>query len=604
MKPLLPIYYLIFLLLPTLSFAQILPPPATGTLNPCNYPNTTIYYSVPVTSTPKDQIIQGPCYIFATVAALESRALQSCMDVGDGFHEWSLYNTCVLKAKTGNAHIMITQAVDVALEEGVIGANNFAPIVENQIPNEDDKLVPGVGDFTCTTTFCSNPSGNRVFTYQANSESSCLDTNDESCDNPSECPQKAFDVFEPESEEPRYVVIPEQSEPTLPSCFSSLAFPLPEAYKPYSPELDHSLVYIDLGDPSDESQNLPASEKTRVLKYLLRNGYGCIAFFERWRDDLSHCIFIYGGDGVNWDYKDSWPGDAGLKSGQIDLDKLSGVYFIAGFMREKGVSTDCQSFSIQAEESQNPITYTVEGVGNAICEYNWQTSGGTILSGQGTSSISFQATGCTSSPITVSVDIVSPTNTCTISRTIQQPAPTTGLNIQGAFWEDPSQTACPDEEYVVSTQPVSDASYEWQFTNGQIIQTMSPHQLRFRTADISFGTLPLEVKVRSYNACGANPFEIITGTIDPNGTLCGGGGQLRTGGSSFSIQDRIIHWSGSYHQRQGATCSLINLNGKEVFRQRLEEMETSRSVSHLPAGVYILLLDGPHIFKREKILLQ
>ncbi|MEL7065598.1 MAG: hypothetical protein AAFP00_17800, partial [Bacteroidota bacterium] len=60
MKPLLPIYSLIFLLLPTLSFTQILPPPATGTLNPCSFVSTTIHYSVPVTSNPKDQIIQGP----------------------------------------------------------------------------------------------------------------------------------------------------------------------------------------------------------------------------------------------------------------------------------------------------------------------------------------------------------------------------------------------------------------------------------------------------------------------------------------------------------------------------------------------------------------
>ncbi|MEL7192683.1 MAG: hypothetical protein AAFO96_09605, partial [Bacteroidota bacterium] len=110
------------LLLVSTCWGQLIPP-SSGVLNPDPVVLTCApqpKVSVPVTPSLRDQQLQGPCYIFATIAALESRALQACVNIGSGYDEWSLYNTCLLGGRNGTGHIMIPQVVDVALKEGVI----------------------------------------------------------------------------------------------------------------------------------------------------------------------------------------------------------------------------------------------------------------------------------------------------------------------------------------------------------------------------------------------------------------------------------------------------------------------------------------------------
>lgn len=585
-------FILVFCVLGTFnSYAQNFP--EIGNLDPsvpvsvlCAIQSSTPI-TVPVTSDPRDQIVQGPCYIFATVAALESRAAQSCINMD--FHEWSLFNSCVLGSGTDDGHTMITRVVDVALDEGVISsANNPKPLSEADLPNPTSG-TKGIGFFSCAT-YCDDSASNRVYIHQLTTDEGCADIDPDT--------DRIFNVYEPGSYETRYQVVADPNPPAYPPNIPTPSG-FPGSLPPLSPGVSVNLKHINLAGLSNH-------QKAQVLMALLGQGYGCISLFDNWQGALDHCVFIYGGDGCNWMYKDSWPGDAGLKSEYLNLVNLTRIYYIKGLVKEKDAT--CGTYTIVGDESQNPITYTVQGPANTGCNYVWSATEGTILSGQGTESISFNASNCANSEITISVEITSPSGVCSTQTTIQKPAATSSLFVQGTYWQDVLNIACPDESFIAQTNNMPKAYYDWVVDGAQIQNGSNTHEIQFKTPDIPSGDL--EIKVRSMNACGTNPYTTLEGTVDANGVLCDGGifRMKQPSTSGLQIMNREIKWGGqdvSEAKSQGPSqLVLIDMNGRVVMRRMLGENSERIYLNELPAGVYVLGLEGKEVMLREKIMLR
>ncbi|MEO0584634.1 MAG: T9SS type A sorting domain-containing protein [Bacteroidota bacterium] len=565
---------------------------------PCT-PAISSRYSVPVNDEVRDQHAQGPCYIFATIAALESRAIQSCMDIRSGFHEWSLYNTCVLGGKVPGAGNMIRKVTDIALNEGLLNRDHYPiPGTNLAIPNRNDIQLPGIGDYACEPNCDSN---DRVYAFSIrDSGTFCSDkngNNNDQDDNP--YPVSSFELFNPIIGDIRYSLV---------GSSNTLYYP---ANLPASTNIDTGLEFVDL-----EGTGVTEEDKVDVLLHLLSQGYGCISLFDDFRDGYNHCIFIYGGDGCDWDYKDSWPGDARLESGSLDLSKLTGVYYFTGYIQKKVPGENkliCDNFAIEGDEGYPSITtFKVTGTNNLVCDYYWETvGGGTIISGQGTEEITFQATNCTSNnSIILKVTLSSPGGSCSLEKVIEVPQTPSNIFVQSPYWDGSTQTACPDEIFVANTTELIGEYYSWQITGGDILGSPNGNDVQFRSHDVASG--PLTIRVRAGNICGLSPFFDLNGQINASGSSCGGGngggGQFRTAPSTVTVQDRVIHWSGygiSYTQRQeGITCTLVNLNGKEVFRQRLIDVEQRLDVRHLASGLYILSIKGAEFHQREKVFLR
>jgi gliding motility-associated-like protein len=171
-------------------------------------------------------------------------------------------------------------------------------------------------------------------------------------------------------------------------------------------------------------------------------------------------------------------------------------------------------------------TYSITGISNAT-DYNWTVSGGgTIISGQGTTSVDIAWTG-PSGNYTVSVAAA---NNCggssaaTLSVTILPAAPATPGNISG------NTSVCPGvENYSVAN--VTDAtSYNWTVSGGGTIASGQGTN----NISISWTTTggPYTVSVTASNSCGASVARIINVTVNPaptsptitgnNETICEG----------------------------------------------------------------------------------
>ncbi|MEO1415268.1 MAG: T9SS type A sorting domain-containing protein [Bacteroidota bacterium] len=345
------------------------------------------------------------------------------------------------------------------------------------------------------------------------------------------------------------------------------------------------------------------------MMHLLKNGYGCIAMFDNWEGQTSHCVFIYEGDGCKWGYKDSWPDSAEFGWKELDLSELTAIYYVTGVGKDKSNQSQCgdYNFAITGDETQSTINYSISGDVSQVCSYTWLADGNIIESGPNKNSIVFDPSNCTAiNPIEISVNIVTPAGGCAVNRTLRVPDPPTEIAIQGNFWDNTAQTACPDEVFVANPVLIQDLNYSWQATGVQILGSSNTTNLTFQTPSYA-GDFSLSV--RAGNICGVSPYETFDfdDGVDPLGSACNGS-PLRTAPSTVTVQDRVIHWSGygiSYTQRQeGITCTLVNLNGKEVFRQRLIDVEQRLDVRHLASGLYILSIKGAEFHQREKVFLR
>ncbi len=434
---------------------------------------------LPIDTTIRDQVVQGPCYIFATVAALESKAIQNGVaTAGTDFYEWNLYSKYTLGSLSPNGHNMVKKVLAHAQKHGVYSVADVGsapPSLPAHLPNITDPAVPGIADLDCDPDFSSKY-------YEQIDEGNCTDNEN-----------RDFAI----------------------SNMSGSPFK-------YS---DSTLFYYT------------ANPSQYTITMSIFYGYGVIAFFDDWMGtDTSHAVFIYGYNGNQWYYKDSWPGQAGLKLDTLPIaTKCTSAYMLSGNMSYSPPPVCTASIT-----GPNPVSnihqYQLTGPGN-YTNVNWSINGNLILDYQSNSSITVHpGSGCGNSTGMILASYTSAGQSCTtdfpvtIQNFSQQP---NGILVQSPDWNN-GQT-CPGTLLELEVDDNENpnypyTTYEWNIQGASIVSGGNGLPYISVMTSNSPGTTPLNFKVRARRSnCSVSSWRSLTGISSSSGCFGGGGGGLRIG---------------------------------------------------------------------------
>jgi len=421
---------------------------------------------VPVSGHTSDQVVQGPCYIFATVAALESNAMQNgCTNVN--FNEWQFYSTCVMGSKSGTAQIMIPKSVQHFGQNGAHSGQHLSPTAQS-CPNPNDPLVPCVAEFDCflEDSWCESD-----LMYFRVPEPGCNDNEN--------------------------------------TDFEFMSFG--NSYHTAS-----SLGYqrIDLA-------GLTTAQKSTQISTLLGQNIGVIANFAPWRTAGAHSLFIYDDIEGGWKYKDSWPGDAGLRQGGLNLSLLQEIYYITGDVN--CAPPACLKRIYGSRRVVNTHTYTLGGSGNAS-NINWFVSSNlTIVSTNG-NSIQVKPNTCSNTTGTITVTY---NNGCTESKNVSiagaSPRPRR-IVVASPQWNAAGQT-CPNtqlELIALINTGHTNLYYDWDIAGAALISGQGTSSVIVQTPP---GNSNLYFKVRTKRAnCPYSAWRTLSGYSSNSNNGCNGGG--------------------------------------------------------------------------------
>ena len=272
--------------------------------------------SVPVSDHTEDQQVQGPCYMFALMAALESRALQNTDNnlIVDNenqgkvnFNEWLYYSKSVLEGSNSyTGQIMMFRSLQHFTN---FDAVNF---YDTGYPNgKHPAPSPGAGNFSENNSEVLN-SGNQRLPWMA-------EFND--------CPDWADNAMAYETGGLQGV-----------GCHDVDGNPF--MIIPKTTVNNNYYRFVPDTPPVDEFDNVYYSDITITAASIaqeIQNGNGVMAYFNNWQNTgWSNCelggptnnivqadehgVFIYGydhhgGDSYTFYYKDSWPGGGSLSPG-------------------------------------------------------------------------------------------------------------------------------------------------------------------------------------------------------------------------------------------------------------------------------------------------
>lgn len=304
-------------------------------------------------------------------------------------------------------------------------------------------------------------------------------------------------------------------------------------------------------------------------------------------DTASYSIpAVPGASGYTWSLSGGGTIIAGQGTNSIDIDwaSVSGTYTVSVTADNQCGSSTASTTSVlitPGPPTGTPViagdvapcpgtqTYTVSGV-NGAGTYTWTlSSGGSIISGQGTSSLTVDWT-TTGGPYTLAV---TPSNTCgdgtpdSVSVTVDGP-PDIGLTTVSG-----DTNPCPGTESYSIPAVVNSTGYTWSvsgggsITGGQGTTTVS--------IDWTTSGGPYTVSVTADNACGSSSSVTTSVTVEPGppatpGAITGPTSVCEgTSGSSYSINSVTdatnYTWSvssgGSITGGQGTTSATIDWTG-------------------------------------------
>ena len=520
-----------------------------GLLNPVF--SQTVRHSTQV----EDQIILGPCYTFALMAALESNALENDPQLDEdniNFNEWVFYSNCVVPREIAWAGV---NQIQYSLQHAhTYGATNgpIQPTTTDNCPNSQYDDIPCFAKFGCSDddSWC-----------KTNTRYSGLDNTD-GIAGTEECYDDGGTRFD-------------------------LRF-LGE--HDYIYEADGALW--ERSDIPDEN----------TIANALASGRGVVAIFDDYLGtEIQHAVFIFSKIGDHYTYKDSWPGDAGIKSSQLLNDeRLTRTYVLTGVMR--GPATQTQDTSCDYTLS-GPTTlsessqYSLTGGTGTVFDHEWTLVGpsGSAYLGDGTT-VSLDNTLCgLGQTQQLQVSYWNEGNSCLATLDIDLPgASTPSIQING-----PSSlsAACPGSAIQLeavsapNTNPDATTTYEWTVSGATLLNGQGTKYLNIELWDIP--EQYQQYKVRSQkDGCSWTPWTTVTGYIAQN---CG-----RPGGG-IGIFPRMVNQSHGLDlhayflenpSAEEVLVSVVTLEGKQLVETCLNRRQSMLNTRDLPAGwIFVRLVD-------------
>lgn len=477
---------------------------------------------IPVSTHSSSQIVQGPCYIFSTIAALESNAMQnggSSMN----FNEWQFYSSCVMGALGSTAGIMIPKSVEHFADHGAFSGAHASPNAFT-CPNPNDFFAPCIADFNCAenSTWCENN-----MMYISTPESNC-----------------------PDNENTNFEF--------MPSVGGALYNITPAADGSYWKK-------ISLTGQSNAS-------KSNQIKTLLDGNTGVIANFVNWRTAGAHSLFIYGYSGLSWNYKDSWPGEAGLQFGKLDLSKLTEIYYISGTVQSANPPSCSKSISGSGSVI-NETNYSLSGSGSAS-GISWSVSSNlAMVSGQGSTILKVRPNTCNNTTGTITVTY---NGNCTELKTVAingaSPVPN-GIVVASPNWNAAGQT-CPNttlELFATNNSGHSNLQYNWSIAGATLLSGQGTSSVMVKTPS-SNSYLSFRVRTKRAN-CPYSQWRSLNGyssASNPGCGLGGGGGWFRLGSNdprALNFEDFFIN----HPSVEKVSVDVYTIAGVRLFEGQIDK---------------------------------
>ncbi len=329
--------------------------------------STVLAQEVPYSNHVEDQVVQGPCYIFAAVAAMETKALQAKGKTSGGhsdvdFNEWRYWSDCVLGTDaSGDPISSVSNFVRKPMEHmNSYGAMQTLQQFKttssqvNSLPN-----VEGCGNFKGIASFICNGNGGGPISLNS-SETSNYDINIGG--NLDWC--NTYGGY--------------QSSNNLNSCTDDTGLKSYEFSQIYiSPDYTFNINIVTT------IQNTSAQDVIDQLS----NGNGVIAVINNYRSytcqnntvNAQHAIYIYKHENGTFYFKDSWPGQA-----TINGTVTTTVYNSWNIALIAFANGDAQCVN-NCDDDEGPTP--PEPVANTPCDFNISGSSTINCSGSTTYSL-------------------------------------------------------------------------------------------------------------------------------------------------------------------------------------------------------------------------
>lgn len=541
---------------------------------------------VPHSPHAENQLLQGPCYIFAAVAALESKAMLAG-SIAPNFNEWKYWSTCVLgndiniNSTVLSPKVIIENTVNHMKANGAIQKTNAHDYLQkSQLPNHSlCSAYAGIADFDCSSslnggnngTWCDNYGG-----YSKNSTSLGPVCKDHSVGN---------DVF---------TFTPNLILGHKDVSFNNLTFK-------YS------------------SSNTGSTEVINQLQA----GNGVIAVINNYRTAscggttyaAQHAIFIYKHSGGKFFFKDSWPGD-GNSAGEMNVSTYnnSDIQSISYLEGNAVCHNGCEPDDVEEEEENLPCDYNISGpslIGCSTVSYrltggtgtasniSWQVpTGVTIVSGANNSRLRVKASNCGATISGVIQITYTDINSC--NDTPPKAVSVAGGNVSkpsGIQFNGPISISeyCPGSAaqlVAIDNNSSHCPIYDWSISGATILNGHGTNTINILSNSTAGAHQSYSVRVKK--ECGSyTSWTRITGYL---GDYCEDDIYDGDGGVGIfpaaQIQD---DFGGDYLFQEDTNLKLLNLEIIDLFGRTLEKVKVARgesgkkiNMNSFPSGILIV----------------
>lgn len=562
-------------------------------------------YEVPVSMHETDQVVQGPCYIFATLAALESKAIQHAPNaVGGGqinFYEWLFYSDGVVGKNNWAGGVMITKTLEHMINRGAKNRVGHTNPVRPQLPNlhwseHVREELTGIAYFqqnpnsqfeSCNTSWWDN-----FGQYNQQSGSACTDYSG----TPGE---SSSDFFITPGGTP---AAKDHYDLELPLNWSSA--------KPYHREGAATLT-------SPFNMNPRHDQIERVLR---DENVGVIAIFEDYNgvQGIEHAIFIYKKQGSLYWFKDSWPSPYDSHDpifvkpddpGQaLPLGELKEIFYIPGTVKNHAPvvnpTTNACDYDIAGPSQVRGLTlFELDNGTEAATNIQWTVTGNLeIVSGQGTAGIQVQSTNCgflgTTATISVTYDNEG-TTACPESKTVtaldRLLSTPTSIQINGPI--SGLSQVCPGSVIQLEAPesgnlPYPETDYEWQITGAMILNGQGTPVINIQVSGVPSAYQYYKVRVKDDVCNNTSSWRTISGYI---ASSCGGGGGVGIFPSVVATGDQV-DFTGYFEEVSDAKSvqmDIYSVDGRRLLSTKARSSDSVVRLSSLPKGVAIIRMYNP-----------